>query len=82
MRRAPRDEQKHRDVRVGELAEQALALGRGGGDDLRPLEMQGLGGAVEAMDRAAVESFEQGGVVRRDQVDELQIESFFVAVGL
>ena len=46
------------------------------------LKMQGLGGAVEAMDLAAVERVEEGGVVGSDEVDELELEGLFVAVGL
>ena len=49
---------------------------------VRSLEVQGLGGAVEAMDLAAVECGEQGGVVGRYEVDQLELEGFLVAVGL
>ena len=52
---AAKDEQQNGDVRVGELAEQALAQGGRDGDDCALPEMQGLGGAIEAMDLAAVE---------------------------
>ena len=39
-------------------------------------EVEGLGGAVEALDGAAVELGEQGGVVGRDEVDEVEVEGF------
>src|ERR1700722_17413168 len=68
---AAEDKQENGDVGVGEFAEQAFALGGSGGDDRCPLEMQGLGGAVEAMDLAAIESLKQGVVVECDQIDEL-----------
>ena len=45
------------------------------------LQVQGLGGAVEAMDLAAVERGEERGVVGGDEVDELEFEGFCVAVG-
>src|SRR5258708_26579380 len=44
--------------------------------------MQCLGAAVEAMDLAAVERREERGVVESDEVDQFQLEGFFVAVGL
>ncbi len=41
-----------------------------------------MGSAIETMDLASVESGEERGVVKRDEVDQLQVEGFFVAVGL
>ncbi len=45
------------------------------------LEVQGLAGAVEALDFAAVEGVEQRGVVGGVDVDEFEFEGFLVAVG-
>src|SRR5271168_1886046 len=61
--KAAEDKQQNGDVRIGEFAEKALADGRGDGDDLRSLQVQGLGRTVEAMDLATVERGEQGGVI-------------------
>ena len=47
-----------------------------------PLQVEDLGVAVEAVDRAAVEGVEEGGVVGGDEVDELEVEGLVVAVGL
>src|SRR5207302_8963626 len=80
--KAAEDHEENSDVGIRELAEQALAERRGGGEDCRSVEVQGLGAAVEAMDLAIVERGEERGVVEGEEVDQFQLEGFLVAVRL
>src|ERR1700722_1060931 len=64
------DEEEDGDVGIGEPAEEPLTQGGWRGGDGGVTEVEGFGGAVEAMDFAVVEGGEERGVIGGDDIDE------------
>ena len=73
---AAEDHEEDGEVGAGEAGEEALAGGGRVGDDGGVGEVEGDGGAVEAMEVAAVELMEEGDFIGGDDIDEMEVEGF------